>query len=134
MTSIKKSAWSMFRDGLKISDGYDDTVIMDHRREAIDMEHRVLNASRVPPPPAPTTVVEQTALQLNRALDGFKNQETQLVAEIAAKTELLRQVRASLLAVSTGLETLDGDPALGSQTVPTPVADATEDALLEELA
>lgn len=84
-------------------------------------------------PPVPTSVIEQTALLLNRALEGFTNQETILVAEIAAKTELLRQVRASKLAVSTGLETLDGDPALGEQTVPTELADQMEAAISEEL-
>lgn len=129
MTSITKSHTSWW---LRLVQQSREPVNNDAAHRAAHSQKRLLDVEKLKPP-APTSVIEQTALQLNRALEGFTNQETILVAEIAAKTELLRQVRAAKLAVSTGLEMIEGGPALGAQTVPTDVADQMEAAISRDL-
>lgn len=63
-------------------------------------------------PTHPQSLIGNTAAALHNALTGFRNQEAIYQAEVTAKTEALRQVRASIAAVEAALGMIDGDPAL----------------------
>lgn len=70
-----------------------------------------------PPPRVPPTrsIVGGVAVNLHAGLRAFRNQEAILQAELDAKTEQLRQTRASIRSLEIGLAEISMDPALNEE-------------------
>lgn len=128
MTTIKRRPW-FSRLQTPPSTAYDH----DHpSRDAVDMEERHVQAQ---------SLIGGTAAALHNTRQHFRNQEAILQAEVTAKTEALRQVRASAAAVDAALAMIADDEALtpeeraaiGGSAVTESISEAAGRALEEAL-